>query len=175
MRFSRQILRLVSLTGLLLLLGACAYDAALQRLSPAEQTSFRIYRKAMTNSQVRTYLSKETPAARAAYLDELGLTRRFQALDPEDQTSVLAGYIRKGMSADALRFLWGEPYLTEGRTGHYEQWYYLGSSQALLELGSTRNTPDTIVFVYLVDDRVDWWIETTPAGVDVSEPDGRFP
>ncbi len=49
------------------------------------------------------------------------------------------------MSAEALRFLWGVPYHTEGYTGHYERWYYLGSSLALAEYGNEHNDPGTAV------------------------------
>src|SRR5262249_10457468 len=44
-----------------------------------------------------------------ADLQESGLAQRFQALDPPDREAVQHGFLRKRMSADALRFVWGEP------------------------------------------------------------------
>ncbi|GIX46305.1 MAG: hypothetical protein KatS3mg131_0516 [Candidatus Tectimicrobiota bacterium] len=169
----RNLAREVGLLVLAAALGGCAYATALRQLPPEEQTLFRIYSKVMTPEQARAYLRQPTAAARAAYLEATGLAQRFQALDAADREAVLAGQPRPGMSADALRFLWGEPYHTEGWTGHYEHWYYLGSTWDLLAYGSRRGFFETMVFVYLVDGRVKWWLETPPTGVDVSEDGGR--
>src|SRR5690606_37047525 len=101
--------------------------------------------------QIRTYLSQASAAERTAYLEELGLAQRFNALDPQDRHAVAAGYIRQGMSAEALRFLWGRPSRTSGYTGHYEHWYYYGPVPSLVVTGSRRQDAGTLVAVYLVD------------------------
>jgi hypothetical protein len=93
--------------GLIAMLTGCASPAKGRPLSPAEQAEFAIYRKVMTPAQTRTYLAKATAAERTAYLQESGLAQRFQALDPPDREAVQHGFLRKGMSADALRFVWG--------------------------------------------------------------------
>lgn len=162
----RQFLYVLGLASLLLTSAGCAYQAALQRLPPDERSAFRAYNKLMTSAQARTYLAQETAAARAAYLNNIGIAPRFQALDPLDQEAVMAGFIRKNMSADALRFLWGYPYYTRGHTGHYEYWHYLGSSFALADRRNSYTEAGTVVIVYLIDDKVDWWLETTPTGID---------
>jgi hypothetical protein len=54
--------------GLIVALTSCTY-ATIQRLSPDEQAEFHIYRKVMTASQERAYLSKATTAERTAYLN----------------------------------------------------------------------------------------------------------
>ena len=71
----------VVLMGSIMILSGCTY-AAIQRLSLEEQAEFHIYQKVMTPSQERTYLAKTTAAERTAYLREIGLAQRFQALDP---------------------------------------------------------------------------------------------
>jgi hypothetical protein len=154
------------MVGVLIGLVGCSYQAAVQQLPPEERTAFRAYSQIMTAGQARTYLAQETPAARAAYLQQIGVAQRFQTLTPVDRDSVLDGYIRKGMSAEALRFLWGEPYYTRGYTGHYEYWHYLGSPLVLADRGNSYTEVGTTVIVYLVDDKVDWWLETTPTGID---------
>src|SRR5215468_4036093 len=116
------------LLSMVVVLAGCTYDAAIQRLSPAEQAEFALYRHVLTASQVRTYVAQPTAAARTAYLQELGLVQRFQGLDPLDQEAIRNGLPRVGMSADALRFVWGEPYITAGDARRYAHWYYLGSS-----------------------------------------------
>jgi hypothetical protein len=73
------------------------------------------------------------------------------------------------MRADALRFLWGEPYSTNGRTNHYEYWYYWGSSLELAASGNHSSQGSQRVEVYLVDGRVVWWrdvLATGGAGTD---------
>jgi hypothetical protein len=91
--------------GLIVILTGCASPTRGQPLSPAEQAEFAIYRKVMTPAQTRTYLAKATPAERTAYLQESGLAQRFQALDPHDREAVQHGFLRKGMSAEALQFV----------------------------------------------------------------------
>ena len=74
------------------------------------------------------------------------------------------------MSAEALRFLWGEPDYSEGRVGHYEYWYYQGSIWQLAESGNAASEGGTKVIVDLVDGKVNGWFETVPnleqGGVD---------
>jgi hypothetical protein len=173
MRRIQQLWRITSVVGLLVGLAGCAYTAAVKQLPPEERTAFQAYRKVMTSGQARTYLAQGTPAARAAYLEQIGLAQRFQALDPLDRESVLKGYIRKGMSADALRFLWGYPYYTRGHTGHYEYWHYLGSAFNLADRGNSYTEAGTVVIVYLIDDKVDSWLETVPTGIDKGGSDDK--
>jgi hypothetical protein len=158
----RQFLGFLGGVGLLLASAGCSYQAALERLSPAERSEFWAYHQLMTAPQTRTYLAQETPEARAAYLHQIGLAQRFQSLEPQDRESILAGYIRKGMSAEALRFLWGEPYYTRGHTGHYEYWHYFGPITELASRGSSYTNRGAPVIVYLIDDKVDWWMERMP-------------
>src|SRR5262249_10776203 len=65
MRWSRPLLRwTVVLLGLMVVLAGCTYDAAIQRLSPAEQAEFALYRHVMTAGQAHTYVAQPTAAAR---------------------------------------------------------------------------------------------------------------
>jgi outer membrane protein assembly factor BamE (lipoprotein component of BamABCDE complex) len=162
---SIQTLCLVVFIGALLALAGCTYYTAVSKLSPQEQAEFRAHRKLMSAGQVQRYLAQPTPGARAAYLEEIGSAQRFAALDQADREAVLAGYIRTGMSAEALRFLWGYPYSTEGYKDHYEYWYYIGSTMDLA--GATFGSDaGTMVKVYLLDGRVKWWLETVPTTSD---------
>jgi hypothetical protein len=131
MRDLRPFVRwVVVLMGSIMTLSGCTY-AAIHKLSLDEQAEFYVYRKVMTPSQERVYLAKATAAERTAYLSEIGLAQRFQALDPSDREAVMGGIPRVGMSAEALLFLWGEPYYTSGDASRYAHWYYLGSSLGL--------------------------------------------
>ena len=142
---------LVALTG-------CTY-AAMQKLSLNEQTEFHIYRKVMTGTQTHTYLARPSAAERTAYLRQIGLAQRFEALDPLDREAVLSGIPRVGMSAEALLFLWGEPYYTAGDAQRYAHWYYRGSSLGLAEYGNEYSNFGNRVDVYLVDGRVVDWVD----------------
>lgn len=159
-------LRLIWLLGAILVLTSCTYEAQIRQLAPAEQAEFRAYRKIMTASQARTYLAKATAAERTAYARELGLVQRFQALAAQDREAVLAGYPRKGMSTEAMRFLWGEPYAHKGRTNHYEHWYYLGSSVALATSGNQHYNFGNRVDAYFEDGRLVWWVDFIPSTND---------
>jgi hypothetical protein len=141
----------------------CTYDAAVQRLSLPEQSEFFLYRKVMTWAQEHAYLAKTTAAERTAYLREIGLAQRFQALDALDQEAIRHGWPRPGMSADALRFLWGEPYYTAGDASLSAHWYYLGSSLALAEHGNQYQNFGNRVDVYLVDGHVVGWVDYAPS------------
>src|SRR5882672_1179643 len=172
MRHSRQ---LCYWMGLLLystlVLASCTYETAIGHLAPTEQAELYLYRHVMTSAQVRTYLAQATAAERTAYLNKIGLVQRFQALDPLDRDTVRNGFPRQGMSAEALRFIWGEPSFTSGRTHHYEHWYYTGSS---MELATSGNLPGLLgkrVEVSLLDDRVVSWVDVAPTGPDNSSSD----
>ncbi len=153
------------LKGTTLLLTGCMYnyDAAVGRLSPAEQAEFSIYRQVMTGAQKRTYLAKASAAERTAYLNEIGLAQRFQRLDPQDREAVRSGAPSVGMSADALRFVWGDPAETAGDARHYSRWHYLGSS-----LGRSAHyhpwDSSNRVEVYLADNKVLGWVDVLPIG-----------
>lgn len=151
-----------------LLLTGCSYETALQRLPLAEQSQFYTYNKIMTPSQKRAYLAKATAAERTAYLREIGLAQRFQALDPIDQDTVLSGAPRPGMSAEALQFLWGEPYYTQGYAKISAHWYYLGSSMNLSARGNQLTNFGNRVDVYLADNKVVGWIDGPPSDNDGS-------
>jgi hypothetical protein len=144
----------------------CAYNAAVQRLSLPEQSEFFLYRKVMTWAQERAYLAKTSAAERTAYLREIGLAQRFQALDAFDQEAIQNGWPRPGMSADALRFLWGEPYSTAGDAHLSAHWYYLGSSLELAEHGNQYRNVGNRVDVSLVDGRVVGWVDSAPSNAE---------
>ena len=164
MRHSRQVCYWIGLLlGTTLVLTSCTYEAAVRRLSSTEQAEFSLYRHVMTSVQEWTYLAQATATERTAYLTTIGLAQRFQALDPLDREVVRSGLPRQGMSAEALRFVWGEPYYTVGRARHYAHWYYLGSSFMLAASGNQYARSGNLVDVYLVDDHVVGWVDFTPA------------
>jgi hypothetical protein len=154
----------VVLMGSIMALSGCTY-AAVQRLSLDEQAEFHIYQKVMTPSQERAYLAKATAAERTAYLREIGLAQRFQALDPSDREAVRSGIPRVGMSAEALLFLWGEPYYTSGDARRYAHWYYLGSSLGLAGYGNQYYNYGNRVDVYLVAGQVTGWVDYIPSDI----------
>jgi hypothetical protein len=92
----------------------------------------------MTAAQARAYLAKANAAERTAYLRTLGLVQRFEALDSQDREAILGRQPRVGMSAEALRFLWGEPLYTTGHPTQSAHWYYRGSSFTLADRGNDR-------------------------------------
>jgi len=151
--------RLLGVMLALILLTGCAYDRAVNNLTPEEQKAFRAYRKVMRGLQTRAYLSKPSEAERSAYLRDIGIQQRFEALDAQDRESVLNGFIRKGMSADALRFLWGTPEYTSGAPGEWEFWIYKGYASDLFEKGSQYSHASSQVRVFLVDNQVEWWTQ----------------
>ena len=174
MKSCRQLLLLISvLMGTMVVLTGCTSDAAIQRLSLAEQSEFYTYRHVMTPAQERAYLAKATAAERTAYLSETGLAQRFQALDPQDRQTVLHGVPRQGMSAEALRFIWGEPYYTTGDARRDAHWYYLGSSfgrgHSNYPLGGFGNRVD----VYLVAGKVVGWVDVAPSTEENQGSDAR--
>ena len=142
---------------------SCTYETAVRRLSPPEQAEFRLYRHVMTGTHIRTYLAQATAAERTAYLHTMGLAQRFQALDHADQEAVRSGFPRLGMRAEALRFLWGEPYYTAGHAQHAAHWFYLGSSLGLATSGNQYGRIGQQVDVYLVEGRVVGWVDFAPS------------
>jgi len=164
MRNLRPVLRWTGVLLATIVVGTGCTYAALQKLSLDEQTEFHTYRKVMTAVQERAYLAKTTAAERTAYLSDIGLVQRFQALDPLDRDAVLGGVPRPGMSAEALQFLWGSPYYTAGEASRYAHWFYLGSSFALAEYGNQYRNFGNRVNVYLVDGHVVGWVDYAPSG-----------
>ena len=122
----------------------------------------------MTPAQTRTYLAKATAVERTAYLEESGLAQRFQALAPPDREAVQYGFLRKGMSAEALLFLWGEPYTTAGDARRYAHWHYLGSSLNRSPAGSHPWDFGQRVDVYLVAGQVEGWVDAPLSGLGTS-------
>ena len=158
--------RLLGVMVALTLLTGCAYERAVNNLRPDERNAFQAYRKVMRGSQERAYLSKPDEAARSAYLREIGIQQRFEGLDAQDRESVLNGFIRQGMSVDALRFLWGEPEYTSGATGEWEYWIYRGFASDLFAHGNRYNEGSSRVRVFLVDNQVKWWTQEVPESDD---------
>jgi hypothetical protein len=156
--------RLLCVTAALALLTGCAYERAVNNLSPEERKAFWAYRKVMRSSQEKTYLSKPDEAARLAYLRDIDVTQRFEALDAQDREAVLHGFIRQGMRADALYFLWGEPEHTSGASGKWEYWLYRGYASDLFQHGNQYHEGNSQVRVFLVDNRVQWWTQELPEG-----------
>ena len=152
----------VVLCGALVALTGCTY-AAVQRLPLDEQAAFHTYRKVMTGVQEHTYLAQATPAERETYLQKIGVIQRFQALDLADRAAVLHGIPQVGMSAEALLFLWGDPYSTAGDVRRYAHWYYLGSSFSMAASGNQYRDFGNQVDVYLVKGHVAGWVDYTPA------------
>ena len=174
MRTHRQLLHWAGvLLGALVVLTGCTYDAAVRQLSAAEQSEFYTYRKIMTTAQEHAYLAKATAAERTAYLSEIGLAQRFQALDPLDRDAVQGGWPRVGMSAEALRFVWGDPYYTDGDARRSAHWHYLGSSfgrgHSSYPSGGFGNRVD----VYLVAGKVVGWVDVAPSTEEDQGDDRR--
>ena len=150
---------LVALGGLT----ACTYDAAVRQLSPPEQAEFFLYHHRLSGAQTHTYLAQASAAERTAYLRTLGVVQRFQALDPLDQEAVRSGWPRVGMSAEALLFVWGEPYYTAGDARQSAHWHYLGSSFGRSPSGNRPWGFGNRVDVYLVEGKVVGWVDAAPS------------
>ena len=166
MKRIRSLYRFAGVMAAMMVLAGCAQQVTLRHLTPMERQAFRAYSKVITAKQARVYLAQETTAARVAYLTEIGVAQRFQALTVQDRSAVLDGDIQKGMSTEALRFLWGEPYYTEGRPGAFELWIYLGSSASLADTGNDGTRMGSQVQVMLVDARVHEWMDFVPSTND---------
>lgn len=158
--------RLLGVIAMFAVLTGCGYYKAVKSLSPEEQNTFRAYRKVINGPQARTYLAKSNAAERQAYLREIGAAQCFAALNPQDQEAVLRGDIRKGMSAEALHFLWGHPRDTIGNPDEWAYWVYNGQIADLLAYGNRPSDAGTSVKVYFVDNQVEWWFEGVPESND---------
>ena len=173
MQYDRRLLIWLGvLLGSSIVLTGCTpnYDAAVRQMSLPEQSEFFTYRKIMSASQTRAYLAKTSAAERTAYLQEIGLVQRFQRLDPSDRDTVLSGFPRVGMGAEALLFVWGEPEYRNGDARRSAHWYYLGSSLNLGEYGNRySNSGGSRVDVYLVDGKVVGWIDGPKTDDDKGE------
>ncbi len=111
MKRLRHVLCLTALVSAMVTSTGCTYYDAIQRLTPAKQTEFRLYNKVMTSRQVRAYLAKATAAERTAYLGEIGIPQRFQALEPQDREAILAGSIRQGIKCRGFTLFLGRSVL----------------------------------------------------------------
>ena len=168
-RYQPWVLGVLVLFGAVLGVTACTSPAALRRLTPAEHAEFVLYHHRMTGAQEHAYLAKSSAVERTAYLREIGVAQRFEALDPLDREAVKSGWPRVGMSAEALRFVWGDPVYTKGDARRSAHWHYVGSSFArgngranLWEFG-------TRVDVYLMEGKVVGWVDVVPTTQDSSD------
>jgi hypothetical protein len=82
---------------------------------------------------------------------------------------VQQGWPRVGMSAEALLFVWGEPYMTEGDARRAAHWHYLGSSLGRSASQNPRLGFGHRVDVYLVDGKVVGWVDVPLTTQDASE------
>jgi hypothetical protein len=85
------------------------------------------------------------------YLQESGLAQRFQALNLHDREAMQHGFLRKEMSADALRFVWGEPATMRGDMRHAAQWHSVGSVHSLTAYGNQYADAGHGVDIYLTN------------------------
>lgn len=155
--------RHLSYVVLLCLFAGCAAQHAYTQLPAAEQERYRAYSRVMTSRQLRTYLDLPTPAARDAYARQVGAAQALESLSAADRAAVLGGYPFEGMSAEALRLLWGDPVSRRG-PAFDERWFYFGDAFSLAEPGfHSRAQAGTVMEVALEDGKVQWWQERVPA------------
>jgi hypothetical protein len=149
-----------STTWLLMLalsvLSGCAMQQAYNQLPPEEQARFRAYSRLMSSSQSRTYLQLPSAAERAAFAQEVGVSQELDSLSEADRTAVLQGQPFQGMSAQALRLLWGMPCWQWGPEA-FQRWLYYGSTFDLARVGWNCRRGNTITEVELADSQVRWW------------------
>jgi len=72
------------------------------------------------------------------------------------------------MSAEALLFLWREPYYTSRTSrdaSRYAHWYYLGSFLGLADYGNQYYNSGKGVDVYLVAGQITGWVDYSPSDV----------
>jgi hypothetical protein len=151
---------LLSLT--LVVITACVSPYAGVHLLDAERGQYRAYTHLMTNRQLRTYLKLPTASERSAYARQVGAAQKLDALPTAERTAVLNGQPFKGMSAEALRMLWGDPGWEKGPKQD-EHWFYYGDYFSLAEPGSYFSPKNTIMEVALMDGKVTWWQERLPS------------
>jgi hypothetical protein len=148
---------------LLCLLTGCAAQRAYNRLPAAEQAYYRAYSHLMTSHQLQTYATLPTPAARDAYARQVGAAQILESLSAADRAAVLGGFPVEGMSAQALRLLWGDPVSRRG-PAFDERWFYFGDAFTLAEPGyHSSHSASTVMEVALTDGQVQWWQERVPA------------
>jgi hypothetical protein len=158
--------RHLSYLVILYLFVGCAAPHAYTQLPAAEQERYRAYSRVMTSRQLRTYLELPTPAARDTYARQVGAAQALESLPTADREAVLNGYPFEGMSAEALRLLWGDPVSRRG-PAFDERWFYFGDVFSLAEPGfHSRYQASTIMEVALADGKVQWWQERVPADPD---------
>lgn len=156
----RRLLWLSSL--ILVVITGCVSLYAGVHLSEAERGRYRAYSHLMTNRQLRTYLKLPTASERAAYARQVGAAQKLEALPAAERAAVLKGHPFKGMSAEALRLLWGDPNWERGPKQD-EHWFYYGDYFSLAEPGSYLSFRGTIMEVALMDGKVMWWQERVPS------------
>jgi hypothetical protein len=152
---SLSTLTLVVITG-------CVSIYAGVHLSEAERGQYRAYSHLMTNRQLRTYLKLPTASERATYARQVGAAQQLEGLPAAERAAVLNGQPFKGMSAEALRLLWGDPNWEQGPKQD-EHWFYYGDYFSLAEPGSYLSLRGTIMEVALMDGKVTWWQERVPS------------
>ena len=160
MRVRHRIGELLSVT--LIIFAGCTGQHSYQHLPTTEQELYRAYSQVMTPAQSKTYLSLSTVAEREAFARDIGVAQKLDALSPEERQAVLYGDVFKGMSGQALRFVWGDPCREEGPPAH-RKWYYHGPVFSLPQAGwNCSGDVDTITEVQLVNGKVEWWAERIP-------------
>jgi hypothetical protein len=158
--------RRLSCLVILCLFTGCAAQRAYTQLPTAEQERYRAYSRVMTSRQLRTYLDLPTATERDAYARQVGAAQALESLPAADRAAVLRGYPFEGMSAEALRLLWGDPVSRRGPTFD-ERWFYFGDAFSLAEPGfHSRAQAGTVMEVALADGKVQWWQERVPADPD---------
>jgi hypothetical protein len=90
--------------------------------------------------------------------------QRFQTL-PLDQEAIWSGALRVGMSADALRFLWEDPYATAGDARRYAHWHYLGLSFNRRPSDFHPRAFGNRVDVYRVAGKIVRWVNMPPSTI----------
>jgi outer membrane protein assembly factor BamE (lipoprotein component of BamABCDE complex) len=103
----------------------------------------------------------------------MALVQRFEALEPLDREAIRSGAPRVGMSTEALRFVWGGPYYTEGDARRSARWHYLGSSFGRSGFDNPRWDFSQRVEVYLVNGKVVGWVDVAPTTPESSSDGGR--
>ena len=151
-------------------LAGCSMQQAYQQLPPEERARFRAYSRIMNSSQRRAYLELSSAAERAAFAEQVGATQVLDGLSETDRNAVLQGQPFRGMSAQALRLMWGMPCWQRGARNH-AKWFYYGDTIALTRLVRHCTPDDTVTEVALRNDRVEWW--TSSPAIRGRAPFGR--
>ena len=88
----------------------CGYKGNVKNLTDAEFDHYYALRVFMSEEQVKTYLKKETPEERNAYLKEQGLWDRFYQYSDRDRQAIVRGDVAVGWKQDMVQMAWGDPY-----------------------------------------------------------------